>query len=403
MSKPISIVLVGISGMGSVYVQELLEKRESGKFEIKGAVDPWPERCPHLVELQKLDIPIFKSLEKFYKKNRAELAIISSPIHFHSPQTQLALSQGSHVLCEKPISATIQEARGMIKAKEKAGKWVAIGFQWSFSTAIQELKKDILKGIFGKPRLLRCLYLWPREKSYYLRNDWAGKKCDSQGNWILDSPMNNAMAHDLHNMFYILGKKREESILPLEVEAELFRAYDIQNFDSGAARCLTEKGVEILFYASHASFNDCGPIFSYEFSRGAVFGRGRNSEIKARFEDGSVKNYGCPESRPLQKLWDALRSVRGKKDIACGLEAAMSQTLCLNGIQDSMPEIMSFPKKLLHLEEKEGKQRIWVEGLDEVFKQCYEKCLLPSEMGVSWSRKGRKISLTNYKTFPCRL
>lgn len=396
----LTIVLVGIGGMGSVYVAALLEKAGEGLFQIVGAVDPSPERCPYLAELKSLNVPLYDSLEKFYARRKAELAIISSPIHFHCPQTCLALAQGSYGLCEKPVSATIQEAKQMMEARDMAGKWVAIGYQWSFSTVIQELKKDIQKGIFGKAKRLSCLYLWPRDKAYYHRNDWAGKKCDLRGPWILDSPANNAMAHDLHNMLYVLGDEKDRSTHPVEVEAELYRAYDIQNFDTAAVRSKTEKGVEILFFVAHATQKDRGPILSYEFEKGIILSSGRNSDIKALFFDGTVKNYGNPDREPLKKWWDCLKGVRSSQTPVYGIEAAASHTLCPNGMQDSMPEIAEFPRELLRIEGQPESPRIWVEGLNEVLEQCYGEGLLPSELSIPWSKKGTKISLAGYNKFP---
>jgi predicted dehydrogenase len=400
MKKPVSIVLAGIGGMGSVYLSSLLENRPTQSFRLKGAADPFPQRCPHLDELRALNVPIFESLEEFYSQHRADLAIISSPIYVHCFHTCLALSHGSYVLCEKPAAATIQEVKQMIEAEKRARRWVAIGYQWSFSTAIQNLKKDILKGLFGRPKRLRCLYLWPRDKSYYCRNDWAGKQKDEAGRWILDSPANNAMAHDLHNMFYVLGKKRETSALPQQVEAELYRAYDIPNFDTAALRCFVEEEAEILFYVSHAAAIDTGPIFSYEFEKGIITASGRNSEILAHLSNGSTKNYGSPDSEPLKKMWEAINLAGSARLPACGLEAAVSQTLCLNGAQDSMPQIQNFPRRLLVEQGEPSKRAISVIGLDKVLKECYDKSLLPSELGVSWSKKGRVIDLTQYKYFP---
>jgi predicted dehydrogenase len=400
MKKPVSLVLAGIGGMGSVYLSVLLENRPAGSFRIEGAVDPFPQRCAYLAELRSLHVPTFESLDEFYATHQADLAIISSPIHFHSAQTCLALSRASHVLCEKPAAATVQEIRQMARAEKTAKRWVAIGYQWSFSAAVQNLKRDIRRGLFGRPQRLRCLYLWPRDETYYHRNDWAGKQKDEAGHWILDSPMNNAMAHDLHNMFYILGEKRETSALPNRVEAELYRAYDIPNFDTAALRCFTEADVEILFYVSHATAVDTGPVFSYEFEEGTIFSRGRNSDIMARLPDGGIKNYGCPDSEPLRKMWTAISLVGSTGTPACGLEAAMGQTLCLNGAQDSVPQVQSFPHSLLLEQGEPGRRAISVRGLDEVLKNGYEKGLLPSELGAAWAKKGSAISLAGYKNFP---
>jgi predicted dehydrogenase len=163
---PVSLVLVGIGGMGAVYVRELLDHRDAGTFRIAGAVDPDPERCPWLEELHAIGVPMFATLEAFYRNRTAELAVVSSPIQFHAAQTCLALAKGSHVLCEKPVAGTIGEARRMMEAERGSDRRVAVGYQWSFSPAIQELKKDVLAGRFGRAGRLKCLYLWPRDERY---------------------------------------------------------------------------------------------------------------------------------------------------------------------------------------------------------------------------------------------
>ena len=45
MPAPVSVVLVGVGGMGAVYVRELLEKKDGGLFRSAGAVAPQPNRC----------------------------------------------------------------------------------------------------------------------------------------------------------------------------------------------------------------------------------------------------------------------------------------------------------------------------------------------------------------------
>jgi predicted dehydrogenase len=399
-NKPVSIVLVGIGGMGSVYLQTLLENWDKGIFKVQGTVDPFPQKCPQLQALLSRKIPIHPDLEYFYAHDKADLAIISSPIQFHCSQTCLALQYGSNVLCEKPIAATVQEARTIIDARDRAKKWVAVGYQWSFSSAIQRLKKDILEGLFGKPKRLKCLYLWPRDEAYYRRNDWAGKKRDDKGRWILDSPANNAMAHDLHNMLYLLGRTTETSAVPSQIEAELYRAQGIQNFDTAAARCLTDSGTEVLFYASHVSEKDEGPVLFYEFEKATVFCEGRISSIQARLADGSIKEYGRPDDEPMNKLWNSIGSVKSREPPVCGPEAALSQTLCLNGMQDSMPDIVDFPRGVIMTEGEPGRKKIWVQGLDAILEECCANNCLPSELGIPWSSKGKVINLADYTEFP---
>lgn len=412
-AEPVSLVMVGVGGMGAAYLEALLARQDEGLFRIAGAVDPQPNRCKQYVEMRAMGVPCFISLQDFYRNRKADLAVVSSPIQVHMPQTSFALAKGSHVLCEKPAAGTIQEVRTAIEAEKSAARWVAVGYQWSFSPAVQALKDDIRSGLFGAARKFKCLYLWPRDEGYYGRNDWAGKRRDAEGSWVLDSPVQNAMAHDLHNMFYVLGKDKETSARPTEVEAELYRANAIENFDTAAARIRTEEGVEMLFLVSHASDEDRGPVMRYEFEKAVVRCDSRTSGLWAEFPDGTRKDYGVPDDKPMNKLWQSIAGCRdeGARPL-CGLEAAASQTLCMNGIQDSMPDIRDFPAGLVRTVEGQGARRVAietpgshrrvVEGLDETLAACYQAEKLPSEMGLPWSAKGTRVDLREYTSFPSR-
>jgi alpha-mannosidase len=399
-SQKVSLVLVGIGGMGACYLDELLPRMSAGRFKLVGVVDPFPRQSPHFEELQERGIPVYETLEKFYLDDKADLAVISSPIHRHCPQTLLALSQGSHVLCEKPAAAVIQDVRSMIRACAETGRFAAVGYQWSFSAVIQQVKADILSGVYGRAKRLRCLYLWPRDESYYRRNAWAGRIRTDEGEWVLDSPANNAMAHDLHNMLYILGESVDRSAHPVRVKAELYRANSIQNYDTAAARIMTDSGAEVLVYFSHASAEDIGPVFSFEFEKGEILGNGRGGSFKGLLKDGQVKDYGSPGEEPFKKLWACLDAVRSQAPLPCGVEAAASQTLCINGFQESMPAIVDFPRLLLHREHSDGTRQLSVQGLEETFVQCYQEGLLPSERGVGWAKPGKDVSLEGYQKYP---
>ncbi len=397
---PVSVVLVGISGMGLHYLITLLEEFSPGEIELRAAVDPFPKRSERYAELKEKKIPIFSTLGEFYDSGQtAELVVICSPTHFHVSQSCEALENGSHVLCEKPVSATIQEADRLIHTKEESSRWVMIGYQWSYSKAIQCLKRDILKGMFGKPVRLKTLCFWPRKEDYYGKSSWLGRQKDKEGRWILDSPANNAAAHFLHNLFYCLGDRADTSAQPAVVTAELYRAYPIENFDSVACRIFTQEGTELLYYASHVTRPDQGPIFSFEFEQATISYGELTNEIVAASRPKKEKHYGSPEATHyFLKLFDAVACVREPKPVVCGPEAARAQTLCVNGIQESFPEIVEFPESRIQKDKKEG--RTWVDGLAEGFYECYTKGILPSEGNIPWARAGIPVDVRGYRYFP---
>jgi len=222
------------------------------------------------------------------------------------------------------------------------------------------------------------------------------------GDWILDSPANNACAHDLHNMFYLLGPSVEESIRPSRVQAELYKTYPIENFDTAAARFETSNGVEILFLVSHVSSGDPGPLISFEFEHGRVHGTGRGTPLQARFDDGTERIYGLPDAEPLRKLRLAIEGVESGISPLCGIAAAAIQTLALNGMQESSSPIHPFSSTLIEERGETLDRRLIVRGLDDALRACYEAGRLPSEMGFSWSVPGESIDLSNYLEYPSR-
>ncbi len=399
--QKVTIAMVGLGGYGNFYLARLFAAREERDFELVAGVDPNPVGCRYLAQFESEDIPIYPDLDAFYAASSADLVIIAAPIQFHKPFTLNALGHGSNVLCEKPVAATVQEALAMAEAEANVDEWVGIGYQWSFSEAIQNLKKDIMAGEFGEPLRLRTKVLWPRPKSYYARNSWAGLIRTSDGRWVLDSPANNATAHYLHNCFYVLGETRETSARPADVQAELYRANPIENYDTAAIRCHTASGAEILFYTAHPLPEEIGPTLVYEFERGVVDFDGRDGRLVAHFTGGRIKDYGNPFVDGANKLWQSIDAVRTGAPLACGIEAASSHTRCVNAAQESMPQIVDFPEDVIRHREHGEDVLVWVEGLQETLEACYDQGVMPSELGASWARSGRHLDLTSgYDEFP---
>lgn len=401
---PVSVVMVGIGGYGAEYVAAL-DRLPLEKIRLTGAVDPFPTRSCAELGLSERQVPVFPSLEALFQAGcKADLVVIASPIHHHISQSMLALNHGCDVLCDKPLGATIQEASALICAREASGHSVRIGYQWSYSEGIRSLKRDIQAGRFGGPVRMKSVCLWPRTLAYYRRNDWAGRLRDeTTGRWILDSPLNNALAHFLHNLFFLLGPAVGLSARPIEVTAEVCRVNSIESFDTVACRARVDGGVEVLFYGSHATQDSYGPQFELEFEEASVAYKASVGHVKDEMSievDGRrVGSYPSPNAGDhFAKLTEAVRAVTGKEPVECGPEAAAAQTLCMNGVHESISEIPTVSSTLRRRSVQPD--RYWIDGLDGDLRRCYERGVLPSEAGVSWATKGRTIDLVKYDHFP---
>ena len=404
MPEKTTVALVGAGGYGQYYANELLHNHQD-RIQLVGVIDPYAERSPHIDELRARQIPLYDNLSAFFKVTAAQLVCIASPIQLHAPQTIQALEQGANVLCEKPLCATIQDALRMVQAAENASGFAAIGYQWSFSSAIQSLKADILNGKLGRPIHLKSRVYWPRPDVYYNRNRWAGRIKLDDGAWVLDSPAGNAAAHYLHNMLYVLGSTRETSADVYSIQAELYRVNPIENYDTGIMRCITEQGIEVLFYTTHASLNNINPIFDFEFENAVVrFNQNTGETIIAHFHDGRQKNYGNPFAEGMGKIWQCVEAVHTGQPVACGIPAAIPHVLCINGAQESAA-ITDFPASLRRTTVRaSGDTLTYVDGLEDMLTHCYDTNIMPSESGrADWTSAGRIIDLRNYNHFPREL
>jgi predicted dehydrogenase len=367
--SPVKILISAISGYGYYYLKTLLEEVPEDRAIICGIIDPEPEKSGYFQEMVARNVPVYADMESFFADgNQADLTVISSPLHFHASQSVIALNHGSNVLVDKPVGVTVAEVEELIVASRRTHKWVEVGYQWSFSAPIRQLKKDILAGRFGKPLQMKTICLWPRPYDYFHRNGWAGRIRTAEGRMVLDSIANNACAHFLHNMFFLTGREMHRSSVPVRVSAQRFRAYDIENFDTVICRATTDLGVDIGFYASHVTQKTVNPTFEFRFEKAVVRLNEELRGIEARMDDGTVIDYGHPDGdHQFGKLFRSINRCRAQRDPVCPPEAALSQTICINQIHGLPDPILTFePDSFV-----ECPGRRYVKGLGERMMEAY--------------------------------
>lgn len=359
MSK-VKVMLAGIGGYGEVYLKRLFRLSEEGRVEVVGLVDPFPSE-KHADEINSRGWKIYGTTQEFYASASADLVCISTPIAFHTPMMLEALAHGCNVLCEKPLTGDIGDIERLENARDVSGRFVMIGYQWSHSDAILSMKRDVISGLYGKPRFLKTLVLWPRNRAYFNRGTgWAGKIIADDGTLILDSIANNAAAHYLHNIFFTLGDSIDSANSNFVVDAKLMRANPIENYDTAIINCTFDSGVSALYIASHAIEKVRNPVFEYRFENGTLsFEEADKGHIIGRMNDGRVVDYGNPFADDLKKLDIAVDNIfTGNTFIPCGIEAASAQVRCIAECR-KFP-IEDFPSDRLRITEGE---LTYVDGL----------------------------------------
>ncbi len=377
MNQVIKIGVSGAGGYGYYYLKAMLEKNGQGNFELTAVFDPRITDLPILDELERSSTKYYADYDSFKQTfSRLDLVVIVSPIHFHASQCKDALNAGCNVLLDKPLSGSLQDALMIQDAERKSGKWVMVGYQWTFSAAIQRLKLDLISGKYGRIKKAKSLVLWPRSYEYYNRNDWAGKKNMATGLTVNDNPLNNAMAHFLHNLLYLCGENHTSSAIPIGGQAELFRAYNIETFDTGAILFNTAQEIQIGFYGSHVSKNPKGPLFILECQDAVIYYGELSNDIVAVRNDGPTVNYGDPDADDqFLKLWVAIGRCLGVDGPTCSTESALQHTKIIQALSDQV-RVMDFSNDTI-TDLKDDRR--YIDGLGYMLLSSYQQGVLPSK------------------------
>lgn len=396
---PVKFGIVGIGGFGRTHVRAVENLEKEGLARLDAAVVIDPENHPDkLAEFKTRGVRVYDRLEDLLNAGGVDYITLPIGIHHHVPLSIACLEAGFNVVCEKPLAATIQDADRLIAAKNRTGKTVLIGYQSVYTPSIQTIKTRLLDGRLGKLKTIRIKGGWPRNNVYYSRNGWAGRLRLNDGTWVLDSPINNAMAHDVNNAMFLCGPSQHEAALPDTVQAELYRARDIQTFDTASLRIRTGN-VETLIGLSHSTREIFNPVMELHCEKGLVqWSRGSAS---IRYADGSDEPFDeqrlQDHNNPFRNAIEVLR--HGAQPL-CPPEIARAQTLCINGAHESCPAITTVPKDLTDTVTRDNTTFHVIQGLDDLMDQCFREGKLISELGVSWAKASQPFDMKGYARFP---
>lgn len=332
-----------------------------------------------------------------------DAVIVATSIDSHLAYTTQALEAGLAVHCEKPITATIQDAMRMIEARDRCDGCVHVGYQDTYSPSVQWAKRQLVDGAIGRIERVTVRGQWPRPGSYYRRNDWAGRIRRDTGAWILDSPAHNALAHQVNLALYLSGQAADDSNRATAVEAELYRAREIENYDTCAIRAATAAGCDLLVLLSHASADYIDPVVELTGSDGVMrrfhpdrCELWRDGELLETMRDGPVKARHAMFESLVDRVNGAIARAR------CEIENAMEVTRLINGASAATPVRRVDPShvKRLPTGKAEDDAVAAIDALSEVFERCRERFALPSELGdVAWASKPGKLDMSGFDQF----
>ena len=142
--KTVKVGVIGVGAMGENHVRVYHKMEEADLL----AVSDVSERALKKIE-KKYGAKGYTEYSELLKNPEIEAVSVCVPTTFHHAVVMEAIKAKKHVLVEKPIAFTLNEAEEMIAAAKEAGVILATGHVERFNPAVQKAKELIDDGVIG--------------------------------------------------------------------------------------------------------------------------------------------------------------------------------------------------------------------------------------------------------------
>ncbi|GIO23842.1 Gfo/Idh/MocA family protein [Oceanobacillus sp. J11TS1] len=148
---------IAVIGCGSIAKhRHLPEYAQNEQVNIAAVCDIVPERAEAAAD--KYHAKAYTDYKTLLKEENIDAVSVCLPNYLHAPVSIDALNAGVHVLCEKPMATSAEEADSMIEAAERNGKKLMIGHNQRFVASHQKARELIASGDIGKVYSFRATF-----------------------------------------------------------------------------------------------------------------------------------------------------------------------------------------------------------------------------------------------------
>ena len=146
--------IIGAGFMGTVHAHAV---RAAGGV-VSRVVGRTPEEAERAAA-RLLAVDVAASVDELVTADDVDAVHVCTPNHTHVALTDAALRAGKHVVCEKPLATSPEDARRLVEAATQAGVVAAVPFVYRFYPAVREARARIADGEAGPLWLLHGSYL----------------------------------------------------------------------------------------------------------------------------------------------------------------------------------------------------------------------------------------------------
>lgn len=173
--------LIGCGRIATNHVKAVV----NNKLEFAAVCDVVPEQMEALLAKHGLEkdssIARYTDYKKMIEEVQPELVGIATESGIHAEIALYCIDHGVNCIIEKPIAMSMEDADEIVRRSEEKHVKVAACHQNRFNIAVQEARKALEAGRFGKLSHGSIHVRWNRNQNYYDQAPWRGKWASDGG------------------------------------------------------------------------------------------------------------------------------------------------------------------------------------------------------------------------------
>jgi UDP-N-acetylglucosamine 3-dehydrogenase len=321
--------LVGVGAMGRHHLRTL---RRCSEVEVVAVADPAPP--------VDLAVPAYATSEELLARHALDAVVVASPTETHFALGRLFLEAGVPTLIEKPLAASVGEARALVALARKGSTPLLVGHVERYNAVVEAVKRAVEAGMAGQVASIstRRVGLAPP-----LRRD-------KRNNVVIDMAV-----HDLDIITWLYGRRPQgliarvgQALGPTPDYAEI-----LMDFGSGSAsvqvnwltpvriRTLALTGTEAFLQADY--MEQTLRVFRHAARTAATYEELRSLQAKGEVREIPVERQE-PLARQLQGFLGVLRGEeRPRADGEVGLAAVELAEIALASQKQPLPLLATLP------------------------------------------------------------
>ncbi len=196
--------LIGCGRIATNHIKAVLNNH----LEFAAVCDVVPEQMENLLAKHELNreesIHRYTDYREMIEKEQPELVGIATESGIHAQIALYCIDHSVNVIIEKPMAMSIEDANEIIRRSEEKGVKVSACHQNRFNVAVQQMRKALEAGRFGKLSHGSIHVRWNRNQDYYDQAKW-------RGTWAQDGgALMNQCIHGIDLLRWMMGGEIDE-------------------------------------------------------------------------------------------------------------------------------------------------------------------------------------------------